>query len=313
MINIGIIGVGGVGGYLAARLASYYEGSSEVAIHLFARGETAEVLKRDGITLTTETKSRADVKGKAYVYSSGEKSPIMDYLFVCVKSYSIGSIISEIERCTDTNSVIVPFMNGVDGREELINKLPHTTVIDGCVYIISKIISPAVIEVADYSNKTLYYFGGYNDKDNARAKELESLAKPACECVMAVDNISERVWSKFLRISTASTLHSYHRVTNGEIAASSELRGELETLICEFLAVAERVGHRLPGNILSKNLEFLEIVPANMTTSMQRDFEEGRATELETITGYIVKKGLEYGVPTPLFSMMYNSLLEREA
>jgi len=64
-------------------------------------------------------------------------------------------------------------------------------------------------------------------------------------------------------------------------------------------------------DIISSSLETLSRFPYDATTSMQRDFESGRKTELDTFTGYIVKSGKELGVETPLYQEVYNELLKR--
>jgi len=45
---------------------------------------------------------------------------------------------------------------------------------------------------------------------------------------------------------------------------------------------------------------------------MQRDLMEGRPSELEVQNGGVVRLGLEAGVPTPVNSFIYDSLLPQE-
>ena len=44
---------------------------------------------------------------------------------------------------------------------------------------------------------------------------------------------------------------------------------------------------------------------------MQRDFRAGKRTELESLTGDIVREGERLGVPTPVYDLMYAALLKR--
>jgi 2-dehydropantoate 2-reductase len=50
----------------------------------------------------------------------------------------------------------------------------------------------------------------------------------------------------------------------------------------------------------------------NVFASMQRDLMEGRPSELGSQNGAVVRMGLESGVPTPLHSFIYHSLLPQE-
>jgi 2-dehydropantoate 2-reductase len=53
-------------------------------------------------------------------------------------------------------------------------------------------------------------------------------------------------------------------------------------------------------------------LPPDTIPSMQRDIMEGRPSELEAQNGAIVNMGLVYGVPTPVHTYIYHSLLPQE-
>ena len=67
----------------------------------------------------------------------------------------------------------------------------------------------------------------------------------------------------------------------------------------------------LSEGIAGKVIAQMERIPADTTTSMQRDFRAGRTTELESLTGYVVREGRRLGVPTPTYDRMYESLRGR--
>ncbi len=308
MKNIGIIGIGGVGGYLATKLSSYYELNENVRVHLYARGETAKALKTNGLILKSTLSE--DICTKPYaVYEPTEESPIMDYLFVCVKSYSNDSIVELISRISNEKTIIVPFQNGVDGREKLVKAFPKHNIMDGCVYILSKIESPGVIINTSPAGVIKYFYGGYTSAENEQLKELNSILTSAFDEIFLVDNILEIVWSKFLRISTSASLQTYHNAFSGELLANAEFKEEFITLINEFTSVAQAMGHKFPSDIIEINLAYAEKIPYNATASMQRDFYEGKVAEIDGITGYIVYKANELGIDVPLYSKIYSTLL----
>ncbi|MGO8734331.1 MAG: ketopantoate reductase family protein [Terriglobia bacterium] len=65
-------------------------------------------------------------------------------------------------------------------------------------------------------------------------------------------------------------------------------------------------------NRLAKQLAFVESLPASGTASMQRDFTDGKPSELEEIIGAVVRLGDKRGVPTPTMDCVYASLLPQE-
>ncbi|MFI3322321.1 MAG: 2-dehydropantoate 2-reductase [Rikenellaceae bacterium] len=308
MVNIGIIGVGGVGGYLGSHLTSYYEGSSDVRISLFARGTTARVLNRDGLTLKTNTKTTIS-RPFAIYQPEDEPQDKMDYVFVCVKSYSIVSVIELIRKIANSNATIIPFQNGVDGHAMLKELLPELNVINGCVYVMSRIESPAVIVESGIPKKTRFYYGSDSgEMDNLR--HLESILKPSFDHIHLVDDIAIKVWTKFSRISTLSTIQTYYGITCGEIVANQTIMNQYIDLLKEFIAVALSEGYKLADDLLQESLDYVKITPFGMTTSMQRDFSEGKKSELEGQTGYIVRIAEKNGIAAPLYSMMYMELLK---
>jgi len=74
----------------------------------------------------------------------------------------------------------------------------------------------------------------------------------------------------------------------------------------EACAVAAGDGVRLDA---AAQWAIIEAMPADLTTSAARDAASGRPTELDAITGSVVRAGARHGVPTPALA----SLLEEAA
>jgi 2-dehydropantoate 2-reductase len=83
-------------------------------------------------------------------------------------------------------------------------------------------------------------------------------------------------------------------------------------VVKEVLAVAHAKGINIPVDALPATIARLESSPPSGTSSMQRDLMEGRPSELEVQNGGVVRLGLEAGVPTPVNSFIYDSLLPQE-
>ncbi|MFI3314744.1 MAG: 2-dehydropantoate 2-reductase [Rikenellaceae bacterium] len=311
MINIGIIGIGGVGGYLGALLSSFYQNSDKVKISLFARGETADKLKRDGLTLKSKEIGKTITTMPNAVYDNCDHSPIMDYMFVCVKSYSVESIIERVAKTIDNNTIIIPFQNGVDGRDKLLKAFPCNRVLDGCVYVMSRIESCGVVVEDGIVGRTHFYYGD-PEGDNSYLSELSAILSAAFDHIDIDDNISSRVWTKFSRISTLSTLQTYFGITSGQILEKTIYKEHYVALLLEFIAVAKALGHYLADDLVDISLEYIAVSPYGMTTSMQRDFNDGRSSELEGQCGYISHRAKELGVSTPLYDKIYFDLKSRQ-
>ena len=86
----------------------------------------------------------------------------------------------------------------------------------------------------------------------------------------------------------------------------------LEKAMYEIFAVAQGYDIPLPQTIVTDTMSFVDSLPSDATTSMQRDIMEGRPSELNAQPGSVVRLGQNVGVETPLNSFIYHSLLPME-
>ncbi len=73
----------------------------------------------------------------------------------------------------------------------------------------------------------------------------------------------------------------------------------------EVAAVAAARGVKLDGDLVAKTLEFIDHAAPDMKTSMQRDVEAGRPSELESMIGVVPRLGRQAGVSTPVLRLAY--------
>ena len=80
----------------------------------------------------------------------------------------------------------------------------------------------------------------------------------------------------------------------------------------EIYEVADALNVNLAPDAVSAAMGFIDTLPPNGTTSMQRDIIENRPSEIESWTGAVVRFGRDAGVPVPINEFTYNSLLPLE-
>ena len=88
-----------------------------------------------------------------------------------------------------------------------------------------------------------------------------------------------------------------------------ETRVLITSLMRETEAVARGLGVQLSPDAVEKALAFMDNIGPNIKASMQLDVEAGRRTELESMIGFISRKGRELDIPTPVADMLYGVLL----
>ena len=141
--RIGILGLGGVGGYFGGLLAKAYSKSEEVEIVFIARGETQKAIAENGLKIITD--STETIVRPKIVSNNPDEIGVLDYLICATKTYDIKESLTLIKPCIVPETVILPLYNGVDAPERIRKIFPENDILQGCVYIISMIFSPGTI------------------------------------------------------------------------------------------------------------------------------------------------------------------------
>ncbi len=302
--KIAISGIGAVGGYYGGLLAARYKDSDNVDVYFISRGENLKAIRENGIEVKN---TFLTIKARPTLATDkpAEIGGPVDYLFCCTKSYDLDENIAQLAPIIGPDTVIIPLLNGADITERIQKLLPDNEVWKGCVYIGSRLVRPGRIEKFTIKDRV---FLGNNKKDKTRLKELQEILANARILTTVPDDIDLEIWKKFFMISTAATATSYFNETISEV-----LDRHIDlyiTLSYELKSVAEAKGIRFKDNPVFSSIEAQKIMPNNSTTSMHSDFKRGSRTEVETLTGYVVRTAEELGVEVPTYQFMYKGLTQ---
>ena len=301
--RIGILGLGGVGGYFGGLLAKAYAESDQIEIVFIARGETQKVIAASGLKIVNDDNEITAFP--SIVSDDPETIGKLDYLICATKTYDIEESLLSLEKCITKNTVILPLYNGVDATERISTLYPDNEVLQGCVYIVSMIASPGVIKkVGDYEK----LFFGSRTAPITKLNALQAILKEADIESYLVDDIEETVWEKFIFISALASATSYLNQNIGKIINSNSSRAVYVELLNEITMIAAVKGLNLPNDIIMQTILKLEKTPKDATSSMHRDLLAGRKIELVSLTEFVVNEGIKYEVETPTYQMVLDKL-----
>jgi len=305
--RIAILGIGGVGGFLGGKLAAAYSHSTDIEIIFIARGNNAQAIKENGLKLITPA---GEIIVKPDIVADDASSVgAIDLLICCTKTYDLENSISALSSSITPGTIILPLLNGVDNTEKVQLLLPGTKVLQGCIYLASKLIAPGIVQQRGefYS----LHFGG-DKMVTAEMHKLLDLFKQANINAVLEDDIHEKIWAKFSFISPVATYTSAYNISIGKILESDEHTISIKKLMAELLALAKTLSINLPADSVEKNFLVMGKLPYETTSSMQADFANNKPTELETLTGSVVRKAKEKGIQLDSYADMYQLLRERE-
>ncbi len=306
-MKIAIIGIGGVGGYYGGKLAQKYGSTGEHDIFFVARGEHSAEIRKNGLKVITQEEGEFTA-----IPTTATDDPkdlgLIDLVFFCVKTYDLETAAQQLIDNINEKTVAITVLNGVDNTDRLRNIMTRSTVLNGCVYISSAIQTPGVIRQVGGPRKLIF---GPENYDPEKYRYIEEILRNADIRAELTTDISVQVWTKYIFIGPLATIDSLLRKPLGAIIEDEKNKQMLTGLMEEVNLIAKKRGIFLPDDIIPLSLEKVSGFPYETKTSMQRDFESGRKTEIETFTGYIVKSGKELGVATPLHQEAYIELLKR--
>jgi len=80
----------------------------------------------------------------------------------------------------------------------------------------------------------------------------------------------------------------------------------------EIFDLAASVGISLDESIVERTMTYVDKLPAEGTTSLQRDIVAGRPSELDAWSGAVVRLAARTGVEVPVHTFIHDTLLPLE-
>lgn len=302
-MKILIMGTGGVGGYYGGLLTQ--QGND---VTFIARGAHLFALRHEGLKVHS-------VHGDFTVSPvNATDAPInvgpVDLILFCVKAYGTDEAAQAIRPAVGLQTVVLSLQNGIDAAERIGKVIGMEHLLGGATWLSSAVEAPGVIrQVSQFRRIVL------GELDGSRSERIQSVYEVLKNTGIDVEiseNILKILWTKFVFISSASSLGSLTRLPIAEYRSIPETRAMITGLMREVEALARAQDIALDEDVVQKSLEFMDNAAPHIKASMQLDVESGHRTELESMVGVIGRKGRELNVSTPVADFIYASLLPIE-
>ena len=303
-MRIAIVGAGAVGAYVGGRLA---QAGAQVA--LMARGDHLQALARHG--LRVESPHGDFVLQPWRATDDPAQVGSVDVVFVGVKTWQLPAVLPGLPALVGPDTCVVPLQNGVEAPTQLAHAVGASAVVGGCCWLMSVRVAPGHIRHLGGLEPALVV-GELDTRPSARLERLcQALCHAGVSAAVAPD-IQVTMWEKFVQVTAFSGVGAVTRAPVGILRSLPETRALLEQVMAEICAVARAQHIVLPAEVIPQAMAQLDRFPPAGTNSTQRDLMAGRPSELEALAGAVVRLGHAVGVPTPLTTFIYHSLLPLE-
>ena len=314
-MDVLIQGAGAVGLGLASALAA-----AGARVRLVARPATAEALRTHGCLRTglfgrvEVPPERLRVAGDPAALGPGPVAAVL----VATKSFDTEAAARALAAAPGVlgpEAPIVLCQNGWGNAERFAARFDRERVFNARV--ITGFLRRSLHHVEITVHAEPVRVGSLFGADASRLAPLcEAIARGGIPCE-TTDHIAEELWAKMLYNGCLNPLGAIFGVPYGALGASAAGRALLTDVTREIFAVMAAAGFRTrwahPEAFLADL--FGELLPATASheSSTLQDLRAGRRTEIDALTGEVVRLGERHGVPTPVNRTLLGMVRFREA
>ena len=292
--SVAVMGAGAVGSYFGGMLAR-----AGAQVTLIARPAHVEVIRRNGLLLDTVT-----FKETVRVNASTDGSAVRDAQFVlfCVKTLDTEDAARAIAPHLASGAIVISLQNGVDNVAR-IRAASGIDALPAVVYVGAALPAPGHVK---HSGRGEWIVGEYEGAAPLRVGESTRTERVAELCAAAgvpcrvSPDIEVDQWTKMVMNCAGNPVSAIAQASFAHAARNLGTREVMRLVIDECVAVGRAAGIALPDvDWAEKGFKTAETL-GEATSSTAQDIERGKPTEIDSLNGYIVRRGKELGVPTPV-------------
>ncbi len=298
-MKIGVLGVGGIGGYFGARLLAAGQ-----SLHFVARGAHGAALAGRGLDLSSPF-GDLSLTGLS-VSEEMESLADCDIILHCTKMWDVEESGRRLAACLAEDALVLPFQNGVEAAGLLAGSLGDRRVAQGIAYISAFIEAPGRIKHANKAHRL-----ALGARDPAQRDRLEAFCAAGqaagFEAVMSKRPDLD-LWRKMMVLTALAGATALRRVPLGPVRRTPSGPLLLRRLVEEAMAVARAEGVALPDDSVATILGQLEGFPDSMEASMAMDLRRGNRLELPWLNGAVLRLATKHGLAVPTTAAVVSAL-----
>ncbi len=292
-MRIAVLGAGAMGSLFAARFVAAGD-----EVRLVGRPASVAVLRRDGLTVEGRSPGHWAVAAEERLAAT----PAADLLIVAVKTFDLDPVATDLAGRLPAPIPLVLPQNGLHVERGVAAALraggwtaPESVLVRAVNTIPAMIVRAGRVRQPGDGEILL----AEPDGPAAAAIRLASDAFRAAGIpVRTVPDLELELWRKALVNAAINPVTALHRVPNGALL-SPPYRDEARELLREAQRAAGAAGVPFSDRDADASLERVLRATADNRSSMLQDVERGRPTEIDAISGEIVRAAAARGIDLP--------------
>jgi 2-dehydropantoate 2-reductase len=283
--QITVVGAGAVGGYFGGMLAA-----AGAPVVMVGRRPFVDAVNAEGLLLETQAeKKRITVAASADIAAASEA----DVILFSVKTNDTATAAQALGSVMKPGAIVLSLQNGVDNVER-IREAAGINTLAAAVYVSASVVQPGHVRHLARGDLLV----------GPEAKSFSELFMRAHVPCQVSKNLIAELWAKLACNCALNAVSALARVSYGRIIEHPKGHSIIDAIVDEIFAVARATGIKsanfeTPEALRAVVLNLAREMPTTLSSTAQ-DLLRGKPTEIDSLNGYISRRGAPLGVPTPV-------------
>ena len=295
-VEILVFGAGAMGSLIGGLL------SIRQHVLLVGRKEHVDAIEAHGLRITGKTARLVHPHAVTRVPAGGRP----DLVIITTKAYDTAAAMSRLKPFADS-AAFLTLQNGLDNADVIARTARR--VIAGTTAHGVTFLSPGEIRHAGIGDTTIGGWKGVRGEDVIRVRDVLDEAGIRTQIV---EDIATELWAKVVVNASINPIAALACVPNGRLVEDADLARLLDEVGREALAAAVADGAHLNAEDVLRRTRLIARRTAANRSSMLQDLDRHRRTEVDAITGAVIRAATRHGIQAPLNRALYALVRARE-
>jgi 2-dehydropantoate 2-reductase len=304
--QVAVLGAGAVGCYFGGMLAR-----AGATVTLIGRAQHVDAIAERGLVIEWADRRETVRLGASTQVDAARNA---DVVLVCVKSPDTEMAARALVPHVRRDTAIVSLQNGVDNAEKLRGVLANP-VFAAVVYVGTFMNGPGIVRHAGRGDLVLGVAREIASQPDTGAR-LQAIAamfeRAGVRCPVTTD-IDAALWTKLTINCAFNAISALGRSRYGRMALEPAIREVMEVAVREAVAVARASDVALDEATLIAEVWKVADAMAEQYSSTAQDIMRGKPTEIDSLNGYIARRGDALGIAVPVNRTLHALVKLREA
>lgn len=289
-----VVGAGAVGSFYGAMLAR-----AGHAVTLVGRAPHVQAIADRGL--------RLHISGQIHTVSLAASTDLAvaggaDLVLFCVKSPDTDGVARQLAPLLKPDALVISLQNGVDNAETLARHLTQA-VAPAAVYVATAMPAPGEVHHHGQGHLVIGPINAAAAADAALMSRLQSVVDLFASAEVSVrvsPDVFGELWRKLIVNCAYNAVSGLTRQPYGRMADLPAIVDLQRAVVREAVAVAQAAGQTIDLDASMAAMAAIATTMPGQRSSTAQDMARGRPTEIDHLNGFVVRRGAELGVPTPL-------------